>query len=138
VGVSNKWLRQIADSFVAETIKVLLVIPSYSYDPDNQFVSDIVPASNEAAGGTYVRKTVSGLLAVENDTDDRGEIYFDNVVWTALSVTDDAVSGAWFYKFVTTDADSPLRFFLPFSKTTNGEDFTLRPPTAGAIWIVGG
>ncbi len=66
----------------------------------------------------------------------RVAIAFADIVWTGLDAGD--IRGCWIFKYVSTDSNSPLRYFQAFSRSSNGGDFRLRVPTAGAVWVVEG
>ena len=73
--------------------------------------------SNEPAGGTYVRKTVTAsITAVVDDTNDRLDIDMPDLTWTGLTST----------------GNNPIsRLLVSYDPdTTTGTDSTVRPCTA--------
>lgn len=136
--ISNRWKYDVAKAAADSVLKVLLVGTTYSVDASHRFVADIAPASNEVSGTGYSRLTVTGAVATEDDINNRAVLDFDDPVWSALDVG--SVGGAWLYQYVTSDLDSPLRQFTPFSpaRTSNGGEFRLRVSASGALWVVAG
>lgn len=92
----------------SDTIKVMLVKSTYTFDPDHNFVSDVVADEVvDVGGGTpYVRKTLGSDTVTEDDTNDRAAWDAASPQWLAADFgTPHAIIA---YKFVTNDADSPL------------------------------
>lgn len=122
----------------SDTIQMILLkgVTTTPDDEDHVFLDDIT--ADEADATNYVRKTLSSKTVTQNDTNDRAEFDFDDVVWSTLGgTTDNTIVGAAIFKSETTDSDSPLISFHDFGNTTtDGTDFTLQVGTAGAIHAV--
>ena len=116
----------------ALTLKMILVLSSYTFDPTHEFVDDLVPGTNEATG--YTRPTLATVTATQNDIDNRAELTFDPV--TIASVAPQFIYAAWIYEFVTNDADSLLKWFVVLNKSANGEDLVLTPGATGVLHAV--
>lgn len=116
--------------FDTDDIRVLLVTSSYVVNPDHDFVDDI---TNELSGGNYVRKALASESVTLDNTNDRA--YFDaaDVVWTALGAAAGNPVAAVVYRFVSTDADSPLLAYVELTTppAPNGGDYTI-------AWNAGG
>ena len=108
---------------VGQTYQVLLVNSSYVPNIDTDiYVSSV---TNELVGGNYVRKTLANRATVTDTGNDRCDYKADNVTWSAISAGTPVA--AVLFKFVSSDADSPLIAYIAFTSTvTNGGDLTLK------------
>lgn len=91
---------------------------------DLNFVTEV--AGDEVAGTGYARKTLTGEAVIEDDTGDRARIDADDP--STYSAADFGTPvGAWVFRQVTNDADSPLWCYLPITTpvATNGGDFAV-------------
>jgi hypothetical protein len=115
-------------NLTTDTLKVMLVGTSYTFDPDHQFVSTSGVSSNEVAPTNYVRKTVT-VTITRQDSNDRAVVVISQPTWTALGGASNAtIKGAILFKDTGSDATSPLISFHELSPTTlatNGSDFTI-------------
>lgn len=122
---------------LTSNLKVMLVAPGYVFDPDADFVSDVV--ASEVSGTGYTggfggagRKALTNRAIVEDDVNDRAEFDADDLTWTALNVGD--IGGAIVFREATSDADSPLIGFLdPADISTNGGDITIQWDAEGIL-----
>lgn len=116
-----------------DTIKVLLVTSTYTFDPDNNFVSGV---TNELSGGNYVRKTVTPTVT-QDDTADAAYADIADTTWTALGAAAGTPARAIFYKFVSTDANSPIVGCVDLTSppAPNGGDYTLVWSANGIIRV---
>jgi hypothetical protein len=122
----------------SDTIKVILVTTSYTFDVDHNFISDV--SSNELSVSGYTggfsgsgRKTLSGKSFTEDDSSNLA--YFDatDLVWSALG-TGATIGGAILVKEVTNDGDSPLIAYMDLTDTaTNGGDITVSWNASGLL-----
>jgi hypothetical protein len=123
--------------WTADTIRLGLNYAAYTSDPDHTYPDDSggpADTGNEASGTGYSRKDLASKGVTVNDTDDRAEADAADVTWTGLDCG--TITGAFVYKFVTSDSDSPLICWLDFTDlTTNGGDVTLQFATAGLFYI---
>ena len=116
-------------SWTGDTIRILLVKPAYTFDPDPDTISGIT-GLNELTDASYTgqgasgRLTLAGKTRTVNDTDNRVEYDATSPTWTALN--NETVHGGIIFKFVTDDTDSvPLAYCeLTADQVTNGGDFT--------------
>lgn len=101
---------------------------AYSFNVDDDFVSDLTPGSNESVGTGYARKTIDNQSATIDDTGDQVKCDADDVaVYTGADFG--TVQAAVVFRFVTVDADSPLICYLDgasFPVVTNGGDLTIQ------------
>lgn len=118
-----------------DTLKVILLQNTYTYDDTHEFVADLTPATHEHDGGGYVRGTLGGA-AVSQRADAKGAVYDANdVTFTALAAGTADLRYAAIAKLVTVDADSPLVCLLDFGadQTPDGSDFQIAWATTG-LW----
>lgn len=122
----------------SNTLKIMLVDASYTYDPDHQVVDNggndaTDPSFNEIVATNYTggfagagRKTAT-LTVSKQDANNRAVITIGDLTWTALGgATNDTVGGAILIKEITNDAASRVIAFFDLTDTpTNGGDFTL-------------
>lgn len=115
-------------------IRVLLVDDTYVFDPDHNFVSDVV--GEEISTTNYVRKVLQNTTVTEDDAGDEVILDADNETWTALGppAGGPTVGGAVIYRNTGADGTSPLISFGDLTDTVvNGGDFTVNWPAAGII-----
>jgi hypothetical protein len=122
----------------SNTLKIMLVDASYTYDPDHQVVDNGAndatdPSFNEIVATNYTggfagagRKTAT-LTVSKQDANNRAVITIGDLTWTALGgATNDTVGGAILIKEITNDTSSRVIAFFDLTDTpTNGGDFTL-------------
>jgi hypothetical protein len=136
-GIYNRGKFIIADSslaWTADTIRTLLVDPTYVFDPDSNFVADV--AADEVVDGSYARVTLSNKGVTEDDTNDLASLDADPADFGAL--TGVTPSGIVVFKFVTNDADSPLISFSDagFGAVANGAGYVVNWEGAGNDQVV--
>ena len=128
-------LKVVLDAyFTTATLKIMLVKSSYTFDPDHQYIGSVCgPGAHECNATNYAggfagggRKTATATVNADT-TDDRIEITFTNLTWTTLGgAVNNTIGGAVLVEEKTSDADSPVLFFLDLTNfTTNGTDVTL-------------
>lgn len=111
--------------WTSSTIKALLVGSGFSFDKDNDFVSEITELPN---GTNYTgayngsgRKTLTTPTVNLDDTNDRIWFDADDITWSAISAG--TIYGLVIFHEITSDALSPLIGFLdPTDLVTNGGD----------------
>jgi hypothetical protein len=119
-------------NLLSDTIKVMLVSPSYTPDKDHDFVDSITGGSSKELTGTgYVagfggsgRKTLASKTVTKDNTNDIAFFDAADVTWTGINAG--TVGFVAVIKEVTTDADSPLLAVIDISPdvVTNGSDYT--------------
>lgn len=115
-------------------IEVLLVVSTYAFDPDSNFVSDIV--ADEISTTNYARQDLANTTITEDDAADSVILDADDNVWAALGppAAGPVVGGAVEFRNTGNDATSPLINFSDFTDTqVNGGNFTVAWATAGII-----
>ena len=119
-------------SWTSDTIRILLVSNSATYNRTHDFVNDVV--ANELSGGSYARQTLAGKTSADNGTD---KWIFDATDPTFTAVAgSQTVGAAIVYKFITNDAASPVLAFLDGSDiATNGGDVTVTFAATGVFHI---
>ncbi len=114
--------------YVNDTIKIMLLASSYTFDPDHDFVSDVTETGCTGYTGGFngaSRKTLGSKTILEDTANDRIEYdAADPTAWTALS--NGTIGGAAIIKEITNDGASILLFFLdPADLVTNGGDVSI-------------
>jgi hypothetical protein len=139
--VYNKGKRGLLDGTInltSDTIKVILVSSSYTFDADHDFADDVAASEIAVTGytggfGGSGRKTLASKAFATDNTGDAASFDAADLVWTTLAagVT---LGGAVLVKEVTNDAASPIIAFLdPANIATNGGDVTLAFNVAGIL-----
>lgn len=77
-------LKKVID-FSADTFKIRLMTTGFAYNKDTHEVWADVSASEQANGFGYTTGgiTLAGVAVTEDDTNDRGNVAWNNVSWTA-------------------------------------------------------
>lgn len=134
--IFNRALRYGTDQIEDFTLKVMLVTSGYAFDPDDDFVVDTVPASNELQDASYSRQTITNAADAIDDTNDRVTMDCDNVTFTSLAGGEE-IGGIVIYREVTNDSDSELLLYQQISPTrsTDGEDLRLIVNPIGLIIV---
>lgn len=147
-GFYNKGLKDVTDgtiSLTTDTIKMMLVTPSYTFDPDHDVIDNGAndatdPSYNEISATNYTggyggggRKTLT-ITAQENDTLNRAEFAIADVTWTALGgALNSTVGGAILVYEQTDDTASRLLCYFALTSTpTNGSNLVLDFNTLGS------
>lgn len=133
----NKGMYEIIAQFTdwdTGDIRVLLVDDSYTFNPDHNFVSDVV--GDEIATANYVRKVLANTTIVEDDANDAVVVDADDVTWTALGppVGGPTVGGIIPFRHTGNDATAPIISFGDLTDfVVNGGDFTNEWDTNGVF-----
>lgn len=119
---------------VAGVCRMMLLVGNHIEDVDDDFVNDI--SVDEASDASYGRVTLTTVAMTDDDANDRAELDFDDVVFSALA--NETVTEAVAYLQVgvddTTPANDPLIALWDIADTAaDGSDFTLQVGTEGAI-----
>ena len=74
-----------AIDFANDSFKIILMQSGFTFNKDTHHAYADVSASELATGNGYTAntKTLSGVAVTEDDTDDRTEVTWSNVTWTA-------------------------------------------------------
>ena len=141
-GWYNLALKEIIDGSInldTDTLKIMLVDESYTYDPDHDVIDNAGndstdPSFNELASVTNYtggfagagRKTAT-VTPSEDDANNRGDADIGNLTWTAIGgVAEGNVGGAILVKEITNDAASRVIAFFDLTTTAlNGSDLIL-------------
>jgi hypothetical protein len=134
----SSWTQQAFVNYMAalasDTLKIMLLRSTYTVNPDNKFVSDIVAsectATNYTGGfGGAGRKTLASKTITADDTNNRAVFdAADPAAWTALGgATNNTLRYCAIIKEVTNDAASQVIAILDFGAdfNTNGGDFSV-------------
>lgn len=100
---------------------------AYSYDPDHNFVADVLTGGVlELSVAGYARQVLANVAAAEDDTGDLSSLAADAVAFGSLA-TGQTIDKAIVFVQVTNDADSYLIGHYDLADTpTFGGDVTLR------------
>jgi hypothetical protein len=116
-------------------VDMLLVDDTYVFDPDDNFVSDLVV--DEISTTNYTRQDMTARTITENDTSD--EVEFDAADFSISNLGPASggptVGGAVAFEFNAADAAATLIAFVDLTDTTvNGGDFTIQWATNGVFY----
>lgn len=125
---------------LTDTIKVMLVTPTYAFDPDHQFVSSV--NTNELSGTGYVagfggagRKTLATKTVTKDNVNDKAFFDAADLTWTSIN----AGTLGWIIliKEITNDAASKLIAALdPTDFPTTGANVTVQFAATGILeWV---
>lgn len=106
-----------------DTIEVMLVDNTYTFNPDHAYVSDI---TGEISGTGYSRKALTNKTVTVDNTNDKAILDCDDITFTGINAG--TVNAMIVYKKVTNDTDSILIGYWDsgnFPFTTNGGDVVL-------------
>lgn len=115
-------------------IRILLVDSGYAYDPDDNFVSDVVASELSTTG--YARQVLDNTTITEDDAGDAVVLDADNEVYAAIGVPvgGPTLGGAVLYRNTGVDATSPVISFEDVTNTVlNGGALTITWPAAGIV-----
>jgi len=122
------------DDYVGATYTALLLKASYTFSTAHVFVSDLVPASNELSGGSYVRIALTGLAI--SRTGSVTAITFSPILFPLITATGTgAPMSMVIAKVVGSDATSPLILQQDFQTATDvtASDLTITPSPSGFV-----
>lgn len=116
-------------------IRAILCMTNTTAGTENDgkvYVGDLTTL-DEADGANYVRKALANEAVTKVDASDHAKWSSDAATWSALGVGTRNSEGILFYKHVTSDADSPIIGYLPFTSSVvhDGTDFTVTPHANG-------
>lgn len=103
--------------FANDSFKIILMGTGFTFDKDTHHGYADVSASELSTGNGYTQntKTLAGVAVTEDDTDDRCEITWSNVTWTASGGAIGPSPGAIIYDdTVTTPTDDPIVGYIDF------------------------
>jgi len=118
-------------------LRVILVDNNYSFNRDQNFVSEL-GAGAEITGSTgYTRQTLTGRTVSEDDANDRIVMLASDTAFGALT-TGDTIGGAVIYRHsASNDAVNPLIGFINLVDTpTNGSTFTINWHDTDGVFYV--
>lgn len=138
--IYNRLKQEVGEGFDWATADVRLLLldaaGSYVADPDDEFVADLTPGSNELATTNYARAALANQVVTRDDVNDRAAWTADDVVFAGLGPSSGGptIGGAVLYVHVTDDSDSWLVAFLEdVAGTVNGLDATVAFDPTGII-----
>lgn len=123
--------------WVGQDIRTLLVMSNTTAntDQDVENIADI-GTLDEMDGANYVRKAAANEADSQDDPNNRLELSFDPIVWTALGNGTRAVVGMVIYQHVTNDADALLIAYVDLGTINpGGADLTITNNAQGIIQI---
>ena len=118
--VANKLkflLASKAIDFANDSFKIILMASGFVFNLDTHHAYADVSASELATGYGYTRntKTLSSVLVTEDDTNDRTEVTWANITWTASGGSIGPTPGAIIFDdTVTTPTVDPIVGYIDF------------------------
>ena len=115
--VSNKikyLLATGAINFSSDSFKIILMQSGFTFNKDTHHQYSDVSASELGSGNGYTQnsKTLAGVAVTEDDADDRTEVTWSNVTWTASGGAIGPTPGAII--FDDTHADDAIVGYIDF------------------------
>lgn len=115
--VSNKLKYLLATGaidFSSDSFKIILMQSGFTFNKDTHHQYSDVSASELGTGNGYTAnsKTLAGVSVTEDDTDDRTEVTWSNVTWTASGGAIGPTPGAII--FDDTHADDAIVGYIDF------------------------
>jgi hypothetical protein len=103
-----------AIDFLNDSFKIILMASGFVFNKDTHHGYADVSASELATGYGYTRntKTLAGVAVTEDDTDDRCEVTWSNVTWTAAGGAIGPTPGAIIFDDTVTD--DPIVGYIDF------------------------
>lgn len=100
--------------FANDSFKIILMQSGFTFDKDTHHYYADLSASELSTGNGYTanNKTLAGVAVTEDDTDDRTEVTWSNVTWTASGGAIGPTPGA--IVFDDTVANDPIVCYLDF------------------------
>lgn len=91
--------------FDADTFKIILMNTTFAFDKDAHATLADVTADQLSTGNGYTQddETLAGVAVTEDDTDDRAEVTWNDVTWTAASGSIGPTGAAIIYDDSTAD-----------------------------------
>lgn len=123
--------------WVGQDIRCLLVMSNTTADTDQDLenIGDI-GTLDEMDGSGYVRKAAANEADSQDDANNRLELSFDPITWSALGNGTRAVVGMVIYQHVTNDADALLIAYVDLGTINpGGADLTITNNAQGIIQI---
>lgn len=136
--VTNKCLFELftGDANLDAADLRMLLLKSGAPTVDTNFVSDLTPGTNEISVSGYARQALAGETVTEDDTNDFAYLDATDPNFAALAAGE-TVIGAVMFRFVSTDANSPVYAYYDLADTpTNGGDIGVvfsTPANGGAL-----
>lgn len=125
-----------AANWLAYDIRILLLGPSYTPDPDHVYVSQL---TGELTNGSYTRKTLDGRTANVNTALDQVEYGANNPTWAALA-GGEQLKYLIIYRYNASDGAAQLLYCVTLPLTTaDSSDRTIQfggQVTAGTIFVL--
>jgi hypothetical protein len=91
-----------------------LLLSSYTFNPDHDFVAQVV--ATELSGGGYARATVTGETFLEDDAGDRGRMQLPQLAFGAIA-TGQTIAGLVLFEHTGSDATATLIAWYPTAPT---------------------
>lgn len=114
--------------FSADSFKIILMNNAFTFNKDTHATYADVSASELATGNGYTAnsKTLAGVAVTEDDTDDRAEVIWSTVTWTASGGSIGPSNGAIIFDDTTTD-DTVIGYidFGEAKTATDGGNFNI-------------
>jgi hypothetical protein len=124
------------DTLGTGALTCLLMRNGTAFNPDNNFVADIV--ADEISVGGYARQVLTGVAVSEDDTNDRGEVQANQATFTALASGQTVTHAVVVHRIGASDTDASdtlVAYYNVTDTATNGGDIIIRfnSATPGAL-----
>lgn len=131
--------KMLNGTFTFADLRLILVMTNTTADTDQDLenVADL-GTLDEMDGANYVRKAVTSEAVVQDDPNNRAELSFDPVTWSALGNGTRQLEGIILIQFVTNDADSLLVAFIDptgWPLNPGGADLVVTPNAEGVLQL---
>lgn len=147
--MANSWYnlgaKEVFDQsfdIITDTIQIMAVTSSYSFDRDHDYAS--TPAANEITATSYARQNLGSKAITVDDTNDRAEFDCADIAFGAIGNGANNTINAFiiFYDDVGGDSSSTLIAYIdvvsgspPLPYTTDGSSLTLEVSTEGLLHL---
>jgi hypothetical protein len=113
-------------NWTSADIRCLLVDTDYVFDPDDNFVTDLV--ADELSTTNYARQAVGSRTITEDDAGNRVAFDAADVVFASLgpAVGGPVIGGAVLFVHTGDDATATLIAFVDLNLQTNGSNVTIQ------------
>lgn len=130
----GKYLALTGAITTSADLRVLLVAPGYTFNPDHNFVSEV--SAYELTGAGYSRQALANKSVTEDDAGDFAYLDADDASWASIA-SGETIGGAIVYLYNASDAAAQLLSFYDLAdQTTNGGAVQVRwaiPANGGVL-----
>lgn len=112
-------------------VRIMLVRSTYVFNPDSNFVSDVVASECNATDYARQALTYPGTPVTQDDAADRARLFANQVTWVGLGgATNNTLGGAIVFVFNAADAAAQLIAFLDTNDLVTADNNVVLTPDA--------